>query len=58
MSAANLGSELWGNRFRKPQSYCLPAGRVLHGLLRDGLAHKEYTDTHILWAVSGRQKTT
>lgn len=36
-SCANLGSELWGTKWRKPQAYCRPAGKMVKRLICAGL---------------------
>jgi hypothetical protein len=56
ISASNLGAALWGNEVRKPQSYALPAGRLLGRMQQQGLVQKEYTDTHTLWVLTEKGK--
>ena len=39
VSLAWLGDGLWGNRSRKPQTWCRPAGAVAARLVKAGLAY-------------------
>ena len=49
MTCATLGSRLWGKQYRKPQSYCLPAGRLLRRMVRMGLVKRTLMEHHIEW---------
>ena len=56
-TASNLGARLWGTKFRKPQSYARPAGKLLHYLRRLNLAMFYYVGPRTIWRATygGRQ---
>jgi hypothetical protein len=56
-TASNLGLTLWGNGTRKPQSYALPAGRLLKQLKVRGLVECYPTPTHTMWKLTRKAKT-
>lgn len=55
MTCSNLGSLLWG-KFRKPQAYARPAGRVLRALERLGYVRTYFDDfnRHFMWEPTHR----
>ncbi len=50
-TCSELGSMLWGNGYKKPQSYARPAGKLLHKMERDGLVYSYFDKfhQHFMW---------
>jgi hypothetical protein len=49
LTASDIGSRLWGRASRKPQSYALPAGKLLALLSRQGKVVKVREEVLTRW---------
>ena len=57
-TCASLGEQMWGSRFRQPQAYCRPAGKLLRGLLKGGYVHmRAAPDQPVRWSAAGEHRS-
>lgn len=48
-TCTEVGSELWGTEYRKPQSYARPAGKVLARLVKAGHVKSEFQGHRLVY---------
>lgn len=51
ITCSNLGAQMWGNGYKKPQSFARPAGKLLREMERRGMVHSYFDDfhRHFMW---------